>query len=305
MFERLPSVPLSQELIDRAFRRSTKAAIAPGNEETMVLTASNVLSDNLTNLVRDFPSLEDLPLLYRELTDILVGIDSMRISLSRIHWASRQVKNISKEYLSKMRGSRNKASFRRSAFGRMASVMKSIEKDLLFLNQARDKLRRLPTIESDAPTILVAGYPNVGKSSFIAKITEARPEIASYPFTTQGISVGHFTKGDLKFQVVDMPGLLDRPLSQRNDIELQSIAVLRHLKGVVLLIIDPSGHSGYPIDAQLRLAEDIMSWIGLPVLVAANKIDLADYAGIMTMSTLTGQGVDEVLDRLVNILRET
>jgi nucleolar GTP-binding protein len=302
MFERLPTVPLSQELLDRAFRRASKAGITPGNEEAMIRIAGDVLSTNLANLVRKYPSFDNISSLYREMADILVGIDELRISLSRLHWASKQIKDISKEHIRKMKSGQNKLAARRSAFGRMSSVIKSIDKDLTFLNDARDKLRKLPTIDPEVPTILIAGYPNVGKSSFIVQITDARPAIASYPFTTQGIYVGHFTRDDQKYQVIDTPGLLDRPLFDRNEIERQSIAVLRHLQGVVLFIIDPSEHSGYPLDAQLRLVEDIKSWIELPVLVVANKMDLANYAGAAAMSTLTGEGVAQVLNQLVDIL---
>jgi nucleolar GTP-binding protein len=304
MFERLPTVPLSQELIDRAFRRASKAGITPENEEAMVRTAGDILSTNLANLVRKYPSFDNISPLYREMADNLVGIDALRISLSRLHWASKQIKNISNENIRKMKNGQDKLAARRSAFGRMSSVIKSIEKDLIFLNDARDKLRRLPSIDPKMPTILIAGYPNVGKSSFMVKVTNARPTIASYPFTTQGIYVGHFIRDDQKYQVIDMPGLLDRPLSNHNDIERQAIAVLRHLQGVVLYIIDPSEHSGYPLDGQLRLVEDIKSWTKLPVLVVANKNDLAHYTKATTMSTLTGVGVSQVLDQLVDVLKK-
>ena len=302
MFERLPTVPLSQELIDRAFKRASKAGMIPGNEESMVRTAGNVLSDNLANLIRKFPSFENLPPLYRDLADILVGIDAMRISLSRLHWASKQVKDISREYVGKIKRGQDKSALRRSAYGRMSSVINSIEKDLIFLNDARDKLRKLPSIDPQMPTILIAGYPNVGKSSFIRQVTGARPEIASYPFTTQGIYVGHFTRDGQKYQVIDTPGLLDRPLSERNEMERQSVAVLHHLRGVVLFILDPTGHSGYPLEDQLRLVEDIKGGIELPVLVVANKADLANYSETPTMSTLTGAGVGEILGLLLDLL---
>ena len=105
--------------------------------------------------------------------------------------------------------------------------------------------------------------------------------------------------------MIDTPGLLDRPLSERNEMERQSVAVLRHLNGVVLFIIDPTGHSGYLLEDQLKLVEDIKGWIELPVLVVANKADLANYSETPIMSTLTGAGVDEILgillDRLNNI----
>lgn len=303
MFEKLPTVPTSQEMIDKAFRRASKAGMTPGNEESMVTTAGNVLSDNLANLVRKFPSFENLPPFYREMVDILVGIDDMRISLSRLHWASGQIKGITKEYVGKIKRGGEPSFNRRAAFGRMSSVIKSIDKDLIFLNDARNMLRTMPTIDPALPTILIAGYPNVGKTSFLVKVTDARPEIASYPFTTKGVYVGHFVKDDQKYQVVDTPGLLDRPLSERNEIERQTIAALNHLNGVVLYIVDPSEHSGYPLQSQLRLAEDIKSWIKLPVLVVANKADIIGYNGMLVMSTLTGDGVDQVLDELVSMLR--
>lgn len=301
MFERLPTVPRSQEMLDKAFRR---ASIRAETDESKIRTAGNVLSDNLANLIRKFPSFENLPPFYRDMADIVVGVDAMRISLSRLGWASKQIKEITKEYLGKIKRTRegDESAIRRAAFGRMASVIKSIEKDLLFLNDARGKLRKMPTINPDLPTILIAGYPNVGKSSFIIRVTGARPEIASYPFTTRGIYVGHFTKDHQKYQVVDTPGLLDRSLSERNEIERQAIAALRHLNGVVLFIIDPSEHSGYPLESQLRLVEDIKGWVKLPILMVANKSDLLSYTGVPGMSTMTGVGVCEVLDELVSIL---
>jgi nucleolar GTP-binding protein len=302
MFERLPTVPRSQELLDKAFRRASKAGTTPGNEDAMVKIAGNILSDNLANLIRKFPSFENLPPFYREMADVTVGIDKVRISLSRLQWASNQTREITREYLSRMNKGGSRVAIRREAFGRMSSVINSIEKDLDFLGAVRNVLRDIPSINPDIPTILIAGYPNVGKSSFIVDVTGARPEIASYPFTTKGIYVGHFTKDGESYQVVDTPGLLDRPLSHRNDIERQALAALRYLKGVVLFILDPSEHSGYPLDSQLKLAEDVKSWVKLPILVVANKADIMEYRGVLNISTLTGRGVSEVLDKLVDLL---
>jgi len=272
-----------------------------------VQNAGNILSDNIINLIKKFPSFEKLPPFYREMADIIAGEDKIRISLSRLGWASRQIRLISKEYVGKIRRSHglDTTPARKSAFGRYSSVMRSIEKDLLFLNEARNLLRKMPTIDPAVPTILIAGYPNVGKSSFIVRVTGARPEIANYPFTTRGIFVGHFMRGDQKYQVVDTPGLLDRPMEERNEIEQQTVAALSHLQGVVLFILDPSEHCGYLIDSQRSLAEDLKKWLTLPVLVVANKADilsLGEDNDMMKMSTETGQGVNDVLDKLVSLL---
>ena len=303
MFEQLPTVPTSQELLDKSFRRATRAE----DNESMVQNAGNILSDNLSNLIRKFPSFDNLPPFYREMADIIAGVDRIRISLSRMRWASTQIREITRESVGKIKRSRGLDStpVRKAAFGRFSSVMRSIEKDLLFLNEARNLLRKMPTIDPEVPTILIAGYPNVGKSSFIVRITGARPEIASYPFTTRGIFVGHFNRGDQKYQVVDTPGLLDRPMDERNDIERQTVAALSHLQGVVLYILDPSEHCGYPLSSQLSLAEDIKNWIKLPVLIAANKADILRFESdgtVPEMSTETGQGVEDVLERLVGMI---
>ncbi len=303
MFEQLPTVPTSEELLDKSFRRASRA----NDDESMVQNAGNILSDNLSNLIRKFPSFEKLPPFYREMADIIAGEDKIRISLSRLSWASRQIKLISREYTGKIRRSHglDTAPARKSAFGRYSSVMRSIGKDLKFLNEARNLLRQMPTIDPALPTILIAGYPNVGKSSFIVRVTGARPEIANYPFTTRGIFVGHFLRGEQKYQVVDTPGLLDRPQEERNDIERQTIAALSHLQGIVLFILDPSEHCGYPIASQLSLAEDLKKWLDLPIIIAANKADILNWGEdkeVMQMSTETGQGVNEVLDHLVCLL---
>ena len=79
---------------------------------------------------------------------------------------------------------------RKRTVARLASMVHQIDKDLRFLNEVRNVLRKLPHVD-DACTIVIAGYPNVGKSSFIRQVSSAAPEVASYPFTTKGVIVGH------------------------------------------------------------------------------------------------------------------
>ena len=94
-------------------------------------------------------------------------------------------------------------------------------------------------------------------------------------------------------------------MEERNEIERQTVAALSHLQGVVLYILDPSEHCGYPIDSQLSLAEDLKNWIKLPMLVVANKADILRFGedkNMPEMSTKTGQGVNDVREKLVGLL---
>jgi|GEM_PF-3444684 Predicted GTPase len=101
----------------------------------------------------------------------------------------------------------------------MADIMDEIEDDLIEIGQVRDQLKTLPDIRPDESAIVVAGYPNVGKSSFVNYLTNARNEIEYYPFTTKAVQVGHFEHNHIHYQIVDTPGVLDRPDEERNGIE--------------------------------------------------------------------------------------
>lgn len=308
IFEKIPTVPMADELVDKAFRRASRAGRAKPRDrreaaESMIMTASNILSDNLIHVVKRFPNLDDLPPFYRDLTDILVGVDRLKMSLASIHWAGVKVKEISKGYIGKLRKGQNPSMVRREAFGRIASIVREVDSDLALLNEARDTLRSLPDV-SEAPTIVVAGYPNVGKSSFVAAVSSAKPEIAEYPFTTKGVSIGHFMHERRRYQVIDLPGLLDRPLSERNKIELQAISALRHLGDVVLFMLDPSETCGYSLASQKHLLDEVKSELKIPVLVVANKCDLKKADADMLISAKTGEGVAEVKARLIEMLKE-
>lgn len=106
---------------------------------------------------------------------------------------------------------------------RMATIVKRQAQSLLYLEQVRQHLSRLPSIDPNTRTLLVCGYPNVGKSSFLNKITRADVEVQPYAFTTKSLYVGHTDYKYLRWQVVDTPGILDHSLGK--DIPLDSSAV--------------------------------------------------------------------------------
>jgi len=311
IFEKIPTVPTAEELLDKSYRRATRAKRGKQildrksklqAEESMLLTAANILSDNLAHIVRKFPSLEQLPPFYLELAEVMVGIEEMKMNLASVQWAGEKVGTLARKYVGMMREADDSKVVRKQAFGRISSIVGSIDGNLRFLNEARNKLRKLPAID-EGPTIVVAGYPNVGKSSFVALVSSAHPEIAPYPFTTKGLAVGHFTRNNIRHQVIDTPGLLDRPLEVRNEIELQAITALKHVGKVILYIIDPSETCGYSLDTQMHLLEEIKNRFAVPFLIVANKKDIsATEIGDMSMSTLTGEGVDTVLEKLLEMM---
>ena len=136
----------------------------------------------------------------------------------------------------------------------MATVMRRQKDPLAYLEQVRQHISRLPAIDPNTRTLLICGYPNVGKSSFINKVTRADVDVQPYAFTTKSLFVGHLDYKYLRWQVIDTPGILDHPLEEMNTIEMQSITALAHLKSCVLYFMDPSEQCGYTIEAQVHFS---------------------------------------------------
>lgn len=306
-FESLPTPPLGEELLDKAFSRAARAGRAKSGldaQTSMLQTAANIISDNLENVVTAWPDLDAVHPFYRDIADAMVGLDELRGHLNEVGWAGRKATEIRNEYESRLRSTDTETArkHRKQAFARLADIVTEVEDDLEALLAAREELRDLPDIRPDRPTIVVAGFPNVGKSSFVNRVTRADNEAATYPFTTTQVHVGHVEHRHINYQLVDTPGLLDRPPEQRNDIESQAVTALAHAADAVLVILDPSGTCGYPLDLQESLLADIETRFDVPVLAVANMLDRLDpgeRAQLDTeyaMSVETGEGVETVLD---------
>ncbi|WP_232700393.1 NOG1 family protein [Halobacterium wangiae] len=313
IFENLPTTPTSEELLDKAFSRAARSGRAKGGreaQESMLQTSSNILGDNLHNVVTEWPDFDQVDPFYYELADAILrkefdsdsGVDRLRQHLSEISWAASKTHDLGREYMGKLPHDTDGArKIRKQAFARMGSVMNQIADDLEAVGRARDALKNLPTIEPDDPTVVVAGYPNVGKSSFANEVSSAKIETAEYPFTTKGIRVGHFEHDRVRWQLVDTPGLLDRPADERNEIENQAVSALAHAGDVILFFLDPSGTCGYPLEDQRALrAEVAAQFPDVPLVTVCNKIDLSDEVEAdCYMSVETGEGVAEALEAAV------
>ena len=302
--EKIPTVPTADEVMDRSLRRAASKMKEKKNRERadreFIMAVGASLHDRLVKVIRSFPEFETLPPLYRDLAEILFGMEKIKMALGGVGWAAFNTRRISREMGREIRRSPDTRNVRKRAVARLSSIVHRVDKDLRYLNEVRNTLRVLPTLR-DEFTVVVAGYPNVGKSSFIRLVSTAEPEVASYPFTTKGIIVGHRKVGRSGVQFVDTPGILDRPPGERSPIERQAVSALMHAAQAVLFILDPSEMCGYPVENQLALMEEVKGMIGVPIVIAVNKADVKGMEGFLNMSTLSGEGVDVVLEAVLKM----
>ena len=328
----IPTIPTPEEILDKGFSRGKKAADlmrsqkipkhAKGRkiEERRVITSCQVIKDKLKSILDAVPDIEELHPFYQDYIDITVGVDDMKQALGALNWAYGILTQLEKDYGARIRRSPSEkaTSLQKQAYGRISSVVYKIEKDLDFLDFAKAKLRNMPTIDFEATTIVIAGFPNVGKSTLLRQITGAEPQVANYPFTTKGIQIGHTERHWKSIQIIDTPGLLDRPVLEMNNIEMNAIVALEHLADAILFIFDASETCGFHLENQYNLLKQIEKIFGeIPVIYLFNKMDLIEDMEYLNeyidnpdnaifISAIEGEGLEEinkVLDSVEKIER--
>ena len=165
------------------------------------------------------------------------------------------------------------------------------------------------------------GFPNVGKSTFLSSVTEARPKIANYHFTTLEPNLGVATINGQSFVIADIPGIIE---GASEGVGL-GIQFLRHVERTRLLlhVIDVSGLEGrdpvedfYTINNELEKYSKKLSQ--RKQIIVANKIDVMQddtlykklenlakekNLEIYKISAVTGEGVEKLLTRVVEVLK--
>lgn len=307
MFRKIPTILRSQELLDKAFLKASKIEepyypniVDKIRKEVIdrISTIEGVIVSHLNKIVKKFPTIEKVHPFYYDLVDLMFDIDKYKMSLGKIQWTSQKIEDLSTNLIQKLKRAKEVGAVNaimRQYYGRVSSLVKEIEKDLLFLSQCKDYMRKIPDIEVEMRTYLIAGMPNVGKSSLLSAITTTKPKIASYPFTTQSISMGYVKIDDEKFQVIDTPGILDRPMSKRNEMEQKAIMALKDINGVIIFLFDGSGQSGYTYEQQENLFDEIERTMHRPMIRVQSKIDVTDKVKEdIAVSAETGEGLDQL-----------
>ena len=208
----------------------------------------------------------------------LYDADHFRIALGQVSTAKHLVESVSRDYVRLIKYAQSLyqcKQLKRAGLGRMATICKRLRDPLVYLEQVRQHLGRLPSIDPNTRTLLICGYPNVGKSSFLRSVTRADVDVQPYAFTTKSLYVGHFDYKYLRFQAIDTPGILDHPLEEMNTIEMQSITAVAHLRSAILYFMDISEQCGYSVEDQVKLFHSIRPLFANKVVyVVINKIDV-------------------------------
>jgi nucleolar GTP-binding protein len=237
------------------------------------------LREQLTKIPDSFPSIDSLPEFYQELINITLDIPYLKKSLASIKWCIEKNSEFLRLYKSKIKMTQELNTVnrhRRDFYGRVASTLKQIKPHLAYLELARKTMLEYPSIKTSMKTIAIVGFPNVGKSTLLSKLTPSKPKIAPYAFTTTGINQGFAELNGEKIQFIDTPGTLNR-FEQQNTIERIATLAIKYLAEAIVYVFDLT--ETYPLEKQVKLYE-IMKRSRKPVIVYLSKTDVVDEDSI-------------------------
>lgn len=314
-FKDIKPVVSAKELVDVVLsktQRKTPTEIHKGFKITRIRNfymrkvkiCQELFREKLQNIINDFPKLDDIHPFYSDLANILYDRDHYKLSLGQCSYVSKSLIRICHDYIKllKFSSSLYKCKMLKiSALGRMCKLVKKLQPSLLYLEEVRQNLSRLPSINPHKKTIILSGAPNVGKSSFMNIVSRANVDVQSYSFTTKNLYVGHFDHKLNKYQIIDTPGLLDRAFENRNTIEMTTITALAHINGVILFIIDISEQCGLTIKEQINLFYSIKSvFSNKSIVIGFNKIDKCNMDSLSIDNKLL---IKQILDNVKNPIK--
>lgn len=288
-WKEIQPVPTSQEFLDIVLSRTQRrlpTQIRSGFKISRIRAfytrkvkyTQETFTEKLSAILDGFPRLQDIHPFHKDLLNTLYDADHFRIALGTLSTSKHLIETVSRDYVRLLKYAQSLfqcKQLKRAALGRMATLCRRLKDPLVYLEQVRQHLGRLPSIDPNTRTLLICGYPNVGKSSFLRSVTRADVDVQPYAFTTKSLFVGHFDYKYLRFQAIDTPGILDHPLEEMNTIEMQSITAIAHLRSAILYFMDLSEQCGYSVQAQIQLFQSIKPlFANKLVFIVINKIDI-------------------------------
>lgn len=285
-FQELKKVEKADWYIDLAFRNAGNKASEIKSamrqrpdtikraELAKVSEVRRILRRHLDIILKSFPSIDTLDEFYLEMIRNSLDYAELKKSLGALRWAQQKVDFFSDQYHNKIarcREFRRMTGYTREYYGRISSVMKQIKKQLEYLEFARKTMKDFPSIKTGIFTVCIAGFPNVGKTTLLSKLTPATPEIADYAFTTKKLNIGYATFNNRKAQFIDTPGTLDR-FQKMNPVEKQAYLALKYCADLIVFVFD-SGDQTYAREDQLKLLKS-MKLLGKDIIVYLSKTDL-------------------------------
>jgi nucleolar GTP-binding protein len=267
-----------EELLSSAFKRAKNN----GNQfydikERNIVKLQTIyqyIDDKLEKIYNDIILPENK--FYKELYKLLFTDINIKKLRERIKYIRKIIKQVYLKYKNDIKLTKDKKlieKYRREFYGRISSILRRNWIIFKYYNIYLNRRRKIPNIKN-LPTVVISGLPNVGKSTLLKNLTGSNVKIEPYPFTTKDLMIGYIKTPYFDIQVIDTPGILDRPIEEMNEIEKKSILALNYLANLIIYVFDLTETCGYSIREQINLLNNIKKIFNKEIILYFSKKDL-------------------------------
>jgi len=301
-FNDIPKIEKYNFYVELAFRRAQKVSLK--YPKRLIMKKFDIikeeLSKSLNRILLAYPNIDDLDPFYNKLFKSTLQYVPIKKALGSIVWADRKVSEFHKLYIRKIAfqksdDKRRLNKIRIEFYGRINSCIKQIRKELELLEESRRIIRNFPTFKTNAKTVCLVGFPNVGKTTLLFKLTGSKADIKPYAFTTKGINVSYLNK----IQILDTPGTLNR-IDKMNAIEYTAYLAMEELADFLVYVFDPT--ESYPLNEQIKLYKRIKKY-KKKTYVYVSKRDICDHFE-KELSKFKPLNFDELEKLIINLNKD-
>ncbi|BFI73332.1 GTPase Era [Nanoarchaeota archaeon] len=269
---------LVEEIIDNAFKRAKNNTSNIYNIREKNLVKIQIVYQYIDSRLEKIYNDINIPSnkFYIELYKLILPNINLKKLKERIKYIRKIIKNVYLKYKNNIKITKDNKKineYRKEFYGRVSSILRRNWKIFKYYNIYLNSRRKIPDIKN-YPTIVIAGLPNVGKSTLLKNLTGSNVKIEPYPFTTKDLMIGYIETPYFNIQVIDTPGILDRNIEEMNEIERKAILALDYLANMIIYVIDITETCGYSIKEQENLLNNIKKIFNKEIILYFSKSDL-------------------------------
>jgi nucleolar GTP-binding protein len=292
-FQNLKKIETAQSYIDIAFAKAKrKAELAKQKkykekikksqyvESIRVQSTGSELSKKIMDILLSFPNVDELDIFYVELIKNVLDYVELKKSLGSLNWLNKKINSLTAVYTTKItrcQHHKNIGEYRSEYYGRISSLLKQNNRQFIFLEECRKIMRRFPAIKTKIFTVAICGFPNIGKTTLISKLSTANPEINNYDFTTKDINIGYIFEEETNkrmVQLLDTPGTLNR-LDKMNNVEVRAYIAIKYASDALIYVFDLSSDDEDDLKKQIKLYKTLKKE-NSNILIYLSKTDIID-----------------------------
>ncbi|MFW6286086.1 MAG: GTPase [Nanoarchaeota archaeon] len=254
---------------------------------------NKTLNISMKKVITKFPRLSKIDEIYKSLINTSkTPVKDIENALATLLWITNKIDEFTQNSEHKIKRAKTQQTvgfIMKKYLGKVNSLFRKNKKTFELLDDARKFMNKLPHFE-DTYTVAIAGFPNVGKSTLMNKLTNSNVEIQNYPFTTKGLMFGYISQFDKKIiQLIDTPGLLGR--DKQNQIEQRAQIIISKFADSIIFVLDFTQTCGYSIKNQIKLLKETVEF-QKNISIYISKKDIFD------------EETNELIDEYKNVLKK-